>query len=42
MGAHIVPGLDDLVNETRLSPERYVEIVTAAALAALENPIGKQ
>ena len=33
---------DDLVNESRLSPERYVEIVTAAALAALENPIGKQ
>ena len=33
---------DDLVNESRLSPERYVEMITAAALAALENPIGKQ
>jgi AcrR family transcriptional regulator len=33
---------DDLVNESRLSPDRYVEIVTAAALAALEKPIGKQ
>ena len=33
---------DDLVNESRLSPERYVEIVTAAALAALESPVGTQ
>lgn len=28
--------------ESRLFPERYVEIVSAAVLAALDNPIGKQ
>jgi AcrR family transcriptional regulator len=33
---------DDLVNESRLAPDRYVEIVTATSLSALANPIGKQ
>jgi AcrR family transcriptional regulator len=33
---------DDLVNESRLSPDRYAEIVTATALAALASPIGDQ
>lgn len=32
---------DDLVNESRLTPDRYVEIVTAAALAALASPLSK-
>jgi AcrR family transcriptional regulator len=31
---------DDLVNECGLGADRYVEIVTAAALAALANPVG--
>jgi AcrR family transcriptional regulator len=31
---------DDLVNESGLSPDRYVEIVTAAVLAALASPVG--
>jgi hypothetical protein len=31
---------DDLVNEARLSPARYVEVVTATALAALAAPVG--
>jgi AcrR family transcriptional regulator len=31
---------DDLVNEIGLTPERYVEIVTATALASLASPIG--
>ena len=30
---------DDLVNEAGLAPERYVEIVTTAALAALASPV---
>jgi AcrR family transcriptional regulator len=30
---------DDLVNETGLTPDRYTEIVTATALAALASPI---
>jgi hypothetical protein len=30
---------DDLVNEAGLAPERYVEIVTTAALAALAGPV---
>jgi len=29
---------DDLVNESGLKPDRYVEIITAAALAALASP----
>jgi AcrR family transcriptional regulator len=33
---------DDLVNEAGLQPDRYVEIVSAAALAALACPIGDQ
>lgn len=33
---------DDLVNECGLRPGRYVEIVTAAALAALASPAGSQ
>lgn len=33
---------DDLVNECGLRPDRYVEIVTAAALAALASPAGDQ
>ena len=32
---------DDLVNESRLTPDRYVEIITAAALAALASPLSK-
>jgi AcrR family transcriptional regulator len=32
---------DDLVNESRLTPDRYVEIVTAAALATLASPLSK-
>ena len=31
---------DDLVNECGLAADRYVEVVTAAALAALANPVG--
>jgi hypothetical protein len=30
---------DDLVTEAGLAPERYVEIVTTAALAALASPV---
>jgi hypothetical protein len=33
---------DDLVNESGLAADRYVEIVTAAALAALASPIGNR
>lgn len=33
---------EDHAVESRLFPERYVEIVSAAVLAALDNPIGKQ
>jgi AcrR family transcriptional regulator len=33
---------DDLVNESRLTPGRYVEIITATALAALASPIGER
>jgi AcrR family transcriptional regulator len=33
---------DDLVSESGLSPDRYVEIVVATALAALASPIGDQ
>lgn len=33
---------DDLVNESGLSPDRYAEIVTAAALAALAGPVSAQ
>jgi AcrR family transcriptional regulator len=33
---------DDLVNESGLRPDRYAEIVTTAALAALASPIGDQ
>jgi AcrR family transcriptional regulator len=32
---------DDLVNESGLAPDRYVEIVTAAALAALASPVAE-
>ena len=32
---------DDLVNESGLAPDRYSEIVTAAALAALASPLGE-
>jgi AcrR family transcriptional regulator len=32
---------DDLVNEAELAPDRYVAIVTAAALAALASPIAE-
>jgi AcrR family transcriptional regulator len=32
---------DDLVNESRLTPDRYIEIVTAAALATLASPLSK-
>jgi len=31
---------DDLVNESGLKPDRYAEIITAAALAALASPVG--
>ena len=33
---------DDLVNESRLAPDRYVEIITTTALAALSSPIGER
>ena len=33
---------DDLVRESGLAPDRYVEIVTAAVLAALAGPIGER
>jgi hypothetical protein len=33
---------DDLVIESGLAPDRYVEIVTTAALAALASPINRQ
>jgi hypothetical protein len=33
---------DDLVNESGLAPDRYVAIVTAAALAALASPLSEQ
>ena len=33
---------DDLVNESGLAPGRYVEIVTAAALAALASPLSER
>jgi AcrR family transcriptional regulator len=32
---------DDLVNEAGLTPDRYIEIVTAAALATLASPLSK-
>lgn len=32
---------DDLVNESRLTPDRYIEIVTAAALATLASPLSE-
>jgi len=32
---------DDLVNESGLAPDRYAEIVTAAALAALASPLSE-
>jgi hypothetical protein len=31
---------DDLVNEAQIAPDRYAEIITAAALSALGAPIG--
>ena len=33
---------DDLVNEAGLTPDRYVEIVTTAVLAALASPLSEQ
>jgi AcrR family transcriptional regulator len=33
---------DDLVNESRLAPDRYVEVVTTTALATLASPIGER
>ena len=30
---------DDLVNDARIAPDRYVEIITAAALNALGAPV---
>jgi hypothetical protein len=33
---------DDLVNEYGLKPDRYVEIISAAALATLACPISDQ
>jgi AcrR family transcriptional regulator len=30
---------DDLVNDARIAPDRYVEIITAAALGALGAPV---
>jgi len=33
---------DDLVNESGLAPGRYVEMVTAAALAALASPLSER
>lgn len=30
---------DDLVNESGLKPDRYVQIITTAALAALASPV---
>jgi hypothetical protein len=29
---------DDLVNDAQITPDRYVEIITAAALSALSAP----
>jgi hypothetical protein len=31
---------DDLVNERGLTPDRYVDIVSASALATLAGPVG--
>jgi AcrR family transcriptional regulator len=33
---------DDLVNESRLAPDRYIEVVTTTTLAALASPIGER
>jgi hypothetical protein len=33
---------DDLVNESGLKPDRYAEIITTAALAALASPVSDQ
>ena len=33
---------DDLVNEAHLSPKRYVEIISAAALGALTAPVARR
>ncbi len=32
---------DDLVNDAQLPPDRYVEIITAAALSALGAPVSR-
>lgn len=32
---------DDLVNDAQLAPDRYIEIITAAALSALGAPVGQ-
>jgi hypothetical protein len=32
---------DDLVGQSGLAPDRYVEIVAAAALATLASPVGE-
>lgn len=33
---------DDLVNQAQLAPDRYVEIITSTALAALASPVKEQ
>ena len=33
---------DDLVNDAGMAPERYVEVVTSASLAALAAPVGRR
>jgi hypothetical protein len=39
VGADLVRVWDDLVNDARIAPDRYVEIITAAALGALGAPV---
>jgi hypothetical protein len=33
---------DDLANQAQLAPDRYVEIITSTALAALASPVKEQ
>jgi hypothetical protein len=39
MGTDLVPRLGRSVNDARIAPDRYVEIITAAALGALGAPV---
>ncbi len=41
VGTNLVPIWEDLVNGAQIPPDRYVEIITAAALSALGVPLAR-